>query len=334
MAMPTACGANTLVIRADADPITGTGHVMRCLALGQAWRDAGGAVDFVTDCDNPWLLRRLAEEQFTVHRLESRYPAPEDWELIREITAVVRGGWLLLDGYHFDLDYQQRVKEAGLKLAVIDDLAALPRYCADVVLNQNVYASDLAYCCESRTHLLLGARYALLRREFTRSSRPERTAPAAARRVLVMMGGADAQGGTLTTLDALSKIEEPKLEVRAIVGAANPRTNEIRAAATRLGLPSEVVVAASEMVAHLAWAEVAIAAAGTTALELAFMGVPGLLLVTAPNQAPIAAKLEELGTARSLGWVGNVHADCIAAELLGLLRSPQTCQLMAERGRQ
>ena len=36
----------TLLIRADANSAMGTGHVMRCIALGQAWQDIGGAVQF------------------------------------------------------------------------------------------------------------------------------------------------------------------------------------------------------------------------------------------------------------------------------------------------
>jgi len=36
-----------LLIRADAGTDIGTGHFMRCLALGQAWKDAGGKVIFI-----------------------------------------------------------------------------------------------------------------------------------------------------------------------------------------------------------------------------------------------------------------------------------------------
>ena len=38
----------SLVIRVDADSKIGMGHLMRCLALAQAWKDAGGKVMFVT----------------------------------------------------------------------------------------------------------------------------------------------------------------------------------------------------------------------------------------------------------------------------------------------
>jgi UDP-2,4-diacetamido-2,4,6-trideoxy-beta-L-altropyranose hydrolase len=74
-----------LVIRADANPHIGTGHVMRCLALAQAWQAQGGEVIFVTACSSDPMRRRLSEEGFQVIRLERSYPEFGIWIIITPI---------------------------------------------------------------------------------------------------------------------------------------------------------------------------------------------------------------------------------------------------------
>ena len=155
-----------LIVRADASTQIGTGHLMRCLALAQAWKDAGSQVTFITACHSEGLLERLREEGFNLHRLACSYPDAGDWDYTQNVLTISPDAWVVLDGYHFDEVYQQRVKEGGQRLLVIDDMAHLKHYYADIVLNQNLHAEQLKYSCEPQTRLLLGTRYALLRREF------------------------------------------------------------------------------------------------------------------------------------------------------------------------
>ena len=74
--------SKSLLIRADADTRMGSGHLMRMMALGQAWGDAGGAVSFVVRCPLAPLLERLRAENVQVVEL-----APEVADDVRSMAV-------------------------------------------------------------------------------------------------------------------------------------------------------------------------------------------------------------------------------------------------------
>ena len=85
----------TLCIRADADSRIGTGHLMWCLALAQAWRAAGGMVQFVTKSTAPALLSRLQEEGGPIHFLESPRASIPDASETALVARRLGADWLV-----------------------------------------------------------------------------------------------------------------------------------------------------------------------------------------------------------------------------------------------
>ena len=322
-----------LVIRADASTQMGTGHLMRCLALAQAWKDTGGRVTFITACQNKNLLQRLKEADFDLHALVHPHPHPGDWDYTKDILAAHPNAWIVLDGYHFDEVYQQQIKEVGHRLLLIDSGAHLKRYYADIVLNPYLHAEQLCYSCEPYTHLLLGTRYVPLRREFLAWKDWKREIPKVARRVLVTLGGSDPANTTLKVLQALQQIEIAGLEAIVIIGASSPHSNMLETTAKQSRILLHLIHDVANMVELMTKANLAITAGGTTTWEMCFTGLPMLVIVTADNQRENVRAMHQAGIAENLGWHKNVDKNNIAGQLGAMMDSQELRQSMSRTQR-
>ena len=323
-----------LIIRADASTQLGTGHLMRCLALAQAWKDAGGKVIFVTACQSEGLLQRLREEGFDIHLLADPYPDPGDWDCTKTILAAYPDAWVVLDGYHFDGGYQQWVKEARHQLLVIDDMAHLKHYYADIVLNQNLHAEQLHYSCEPYTCLLLGTRYVLLRREFLAWRDWKREIPEVARRVLVTLGGGDPENQTLKVIQALQEVDIPGLEATVVIGPSNPHADTLEAAMRQSHVPVRLIRNATNMPELMARADIAVSSSGTTAWELLFMGTPTLVMILADNQRYIAKQIDSQRVGKALGCAENMSIELLAKSIASLAKDFNVRMKISENARQ
>ena len=269
---------------------------MRCLALTQAWRDLGGRGVGIVTRDAPQSLReRCRLEQVECLEVSASAGSDEDADALARLVAD-RGALVVLDGYHFSKRFQALVRSAARALLVVDDFAQIGEYDADWILDQNLGTTAATYEDRpGRCRLLMGPRFALLRREFRVLRGFERTHPEVARRVLITCGGSDPSHLALRALKALAAIQAEPLEVRVVVGGDYPALEELRRAAVELGSEADVVVDAEDMSPLMSWADVSIAAAGSTAWELARTGTPTILIPIAANQARVGSELARRG---------------------------------------
>ncbi len=328
-----------LVLFADGNASIGTGHVMRSLALAQAWREAGGTAVLVSDC--PPALRARVEQAGIVCRprpawkgasgtVEPLLAVAED--LAQEFPTT-EPRWVALDGYHFDAAFQLGFREAGWRVLVVDDMNHLPRYHADILVNANASAPTFRYATDPGTVMLLGTDHALLRGEFAQHPGRRRQVPAVARRILVTMGGADPHNTTEVVLHAIERVRaEFGVQVRVVLGAANPHRESIAAFSNAHLCDCELLTDVRDMRAQMEWADLAVTAAGSTCLELASMGVPMLAVVIAENQRELAAALE----ARGIAFGAGSHEDITTTRMTDILNlflpHPWLRRMMSDAG--
>jgi UDP-2,4-diacetamido-2,4,6-trideoxy-beta-L-altropyranose hydrolase len=308
-----------LLVRADATITSGTGHVMRCLALAQAWQHAGGDVIFAMAQSTPALGGRLRSEQVQIVAIKAVPGSPED--LLQTIDAAVfhDAEWLVVDGYHFNAHYVSQLQNIRPLLA-LDDNGEIESYSSELVLNQNVHARAEMYAKRApRTRLLLGPRYTLLRNEFTAYRNWARKVPERGTRVLVTMGGSDPKDLTPRILAALVDLSINDLQIRAVVGGSAENRSGVAETVERLPGRVEVMSNVENMAELMAWADLAIAGAGTTCWEMCLLGLPAILVVVAENQRFIAEHLATIGAAVNAGpaeSLDGLSLAQIAAELL------------------
>jgi UDP-2,4-diacetamido-2,4,6-trideoxy-beta-L-altropyranose hydrolase len=322
-----------LLFRTDASVAIGTGHVMRCVALAQAWRDAGGHAIFAMAEATRAVEERLRSEGFEVARPGVRVASVADAEETARLAHKHNVSWVVVDGYEFGAEYQATLKSRGLKVLFIDDNGHAGRYSADLVLNQNAHASEAFYPTrDASTRLLLGPRFAMLRREFTSWRGWNRKIPAVARRVLVTMGGSDPDNVTERVVGAI--LAEPSLNATVVVGGSNPHLPQLRELVAGAQQNVHLVENVLNMPELMTKSDVAISGAGTTSLEMCFLGLPVLLIVLADNQRPAAEELNRRGAAINLGDGAEIRPSTLSPCLARLVSSQDTRKAMSQRGRE
>lgn len=236
-----------LLIRADALPASGAGHVMRTAVLAEAWTESGaGKVGLVGTVEIDFARRRMLELGVVP---QERLPA--------DGGAAV----LVVDSYHEGARREAAAWQAASLRVLVDDLGGGVPSGFDVVWNPNPGGSERLYP-GFRGTVLSGEAYVPIRAGLPRWRGGE---PG---RVAVLLGGGRLEPALASAMARLHE-EAPGLSLSG-AGAWVPTSWE------RLdpGHPWPGVTRASTLVT----------AAGVSLLEAASVGIPVVVLCTADNQ--------------------------------------------------
>lgn len=299
-----------LLLRADASPTIGVGHVARMVAFAEQARGLGWSVAFsgtLTGAD--WFAERLAELDVTVVDPTD----PNDDEGLPHLVRKLGSDVVVVDHYGIG-EVRSAVNAAGAALVSLEG-GAFGRRAADVVVDSGFHSRPRPD--DGSGVVLRGPRYAPIREQVLRARRlrAERVAePGRPPDVVVVLGGGAVWREEVTRV--LSRLRDTGLPFNAdVVAHGDPDV-------PRAGTGQRFTVSRPDtrLPERLAAADLVVSAAGVTLLEACCIGVPIALVLLVDNQEAGYRAAVEQGFAVGLGRADTLHGATEA--LVRLLGDP------------
>ncbi len=301
---------------------------MRCLTLARKLRLRGATVVFLMRTLNGNLIERVRDDGFHVAEIdpsESIATLSEEQDAQLCLEAIQQGSsreervsWVIVDHYELGEVWESHVRSVTQRLLVIDDLANRV-HDADVLLDQNLVAGYLDrydelvpdHCVKliGPTYALIASRYAELRSQVTRVTKPKRS-------LLVYFGGAD-QEMTSMTVNALTQLPSD-FAARIVLDRSNPQCRQVAEVCARDGRFS-LSGQLPDLAEAMAGADLFIGASGTTSWERMALGLSAAVVTIAENQEPLAQELQRRGFISWLGRSDVVSIDSLVHDLRAVL---------------
>jgi UDP-2,4-diacetamido-2,4,6-trideoxy-beta-L-altropyranose hydrolase len=333
----------------DASVEIGTGHVMRCLTLAGELTIIGFRVIFLCRCHKGHLIELIENKGYQVIKLNK-----PNKEVSYKLNDLAHSKWLgvhqdedaeetrtalkeykeidllIVDHYSLDNRWEKKFRNIVNKIFVIDDLADRKHDC-DLLLDQNYYPNmneRYKNLINHNCNLVLGPRYALLRREFRTVKKKVRKYNEV-KRIMIFLGGSDFTNQTTKAIQAIRLLNRPDILVDVVLGASNPFKSKIEKIATTINnLNFHYNI--SNMASLMVEADLAIGAGGSTNWERCYLGLPAITVSVADNQSLILECLDEKGAIKNLGWYEKVTPEQIADALSELVENPDRLKEMSK----
>ncbi len=305
-----------IAIRVDGNSEIATGHIMRCLAVANDIKAAGTECIFIVADNKSESL--LSSSGFKIINLHSVWN-DLDCE-ISKIIAVIKEQKIdrrIVDTYFVTEKYLSALEEV-CNVIYIDDLNAF-RYPVSVLINYNLYASDIPYSkiyAGTDTRLLLGPKYAPLRSEFQNLNSHFREK---VQKILITAGGVDTYNVAGQILRRLLTDESfSGIEFHVVAGQLNHHLPELMNIAKE---HKSVVIHQNvhNMSELMQECDIAVTAGGSTTYELCACGVPSVCFSWADNQIMGVNAFSKSGLMIGAGDIRDDTEGCVSKIVEGLM---------------
>ena len=323
--------------RCDGGIETGLGHVSGCLRLAHHLAEQSGVgIEFLSreDLNTSKMIKQAG---FAMETLAPEVSPAEDITRIIEKSRESDWAAVVINFCKEELDRYapqfKRLKESGQKIIFMDNPVPPSYRLGDLLINALPHPDYEGYEPESHPDCLDGLEFLLLDKAFTEARDHHRVIHDHIDRVLIAMGGADRPNVTVIVLEGLARAQFQGY-ADVVLGAACPHEDAIRSQLVTLKIRGEISRNVNDLPDRIIKADLGFSALGLTTYEMAYLGLPVMLIAGSPFNAHVAdIYASRYDNSVSLGCFQDITPKDIARTFLTLNEDPQRQASMSRRGK-
>jgi len=305
---------NKVIILTEGGSEIGLGHITRCLALYEAFKEYDLEPVLIVNGD------KKVDEFLKNRNIQYKI---ENW--IKN-AKLIKDSILIIDSYLAPREVYSTLKKNNNIVIVIDDYNRL-QYNADIIVSPTIYGEFLNYKKHSNMLYLLGSKYIILRKEFWNI--PSKKIDKDLKNIIITFGGEDVRN---LTPKMLGLLKDMPYNFHVVIGRAFKDISYIskyKGSNIRFYFDLD----AKDMLSLMLLSDVAISSCGLTLYELARVGVPTIGIVVAENQRLNAQYFQKFGFLVYAGEYKNNNLERNILESLEILNDYHERKLRSEIGK-
>ncbi len=301
----------SVTIWTEGGSTIGMGHVARSANLARLIMEGGISVEFWVN-DSPAVAAYLEGFDLKEQPLETRSQIPST-ELVvldtkKDVTELVR-----------------MLKKKGKKVMLMDNTTPAAKY-ADITVIPSVFTRQV-----KEKNVYAGKEFIILGENFLKARERKHLEHSHPLRVLVTMGGADPNNLTLKVVDALWDMEN--IDVIVVIGPAYRYVDSLSRYEREGRAGFSFIYGVKDIAPLTTLCHVGFTAMGTTIYELAYMGMPSMVIGNHPDDTEDMDAFNELNMGTALGYHMDVDRRHIRETLRHFIDDARLWKTYSDRAR-
>ena len=318
-----------IAFRVDASEKLGIGHLVRCLHLAKSLNESHHCGILFIIKDDPICEDKIRSHGYDVKTIDSELPYEDECDKVRDIMITFNSNIIIIDLKHkVSTNYVESLKELGNKVVILDNFSE-GCFVADLVIFPVAHMpsnilNDKRWK-ENNSKYVAGAEYFPLPDSFFNHNRGKLFDDKFT--ILVTIGGSDPNKIALNVIDALSKLKRDFI-VKVVIGPYVKYAYELPELDSRFEILSNI----DDMAPLMSNVDIAITAFGITLYELAYMGVPQIIIYNYLTDKSDVNRFKHFNTSISLGYHEDVSRDDIVSAVCQLMDDERLRKHMSING--